>query len=153
MNAHHGHREVWFRPQIQDTDIVLEPCAGQGAFERAFLSNGITNVRSCEITRGQDFFQFTKPVDWLITNPPWSLTRRFLQHSYTVASNSVWLVTISHILALEARLRDMRTAGYGIKEILLCATPPMPWPQSGFQLGVCHLQRGWSGPIQFGNHL
>jgi hypothetical protein len=136
-----------FCPQIQG--IVLEPCAGDGVFVRAFRAVGIPqeNIRTCEIKEGRDFFDFHEHVDWIITNPPWSLIRKFSQHAYTVADNHVWLANINHYVGLEARLRDMRKAGFGIKEILICAAPKAPWPSSGFQLGILHVQKGYSGPV------
>jgi hypothetical protein len=44
----------------------------------------------------------------------------------------------------------MEKAGFGIREVLLCATPPLPWPQSGFQLAAIHLSRGYKGQITWG---
>lgn len=136
-----------FLPLI--TGRVLEPCAGEGAFVRAFITHGLTNIVELELTRGQDFFEYHDHADWIITNPPWSLARRFAQHAYEMADNIVWLINTGHFLGFRARLRDCRNAGFGVKEVLLCNTPPKPWPQSGFQLGALYFQRGWVGPTQF----
>jgi DNA modification methylase len=62
----------------------------------------------------------------------------------------VFLAPINHILGLRVRLADMEQAGFGIKEVLLCKTPPLPWPQSGFQIAAVHLQRGYLGGITWG---
>jgi DNA modification methylase len=103
-----------------------------------------------EITTGSDFFKFNERVDWIITNPPWSLARRFLQHAYEVADSIVFLITLNHVLNVRARIADMEQAGFGIKEVLLCKTPKKPWPQSGFQLAAIHLSRGYTGQITWG---
>jgi len=50
-----------FRPQI--SGCVLEPCSGDGAFLRAFATNGLTNVVNLELSKGQDFLAFSAPVD------------------------------------------------------------------------------------------
>jgi len=51
---------------------------------------------------------------------------------------------------MKARLRDIHQAGFGIKEIVILDTPK-DFPQSGFQLGAFHIQRGYSGSISFLN--
>jgi hypothetical protein len=98
-----------------------------------------------EIKRGRDFFAWTEPVDWIITNPPWSQIRNFLHHAMTLADHVVFLLTINHLWT-KARLRDVREAGFGLREIVLVAMPAS-FPQSGFQLGAVHLARGHRGPI------
>jgi hypothetical protein len=140
-----------FADQVDKNAKVLEPCAGQGAFVRAYKECGFTNIEEKEITRDpkDDFFLYEGKADWIITNPPWSLARRFWQKGYEVADDIVFLITVNHLLALKARLRDMREAGFNIKEIYLVDTPPEPWPQSGFQLGAIHVQRGWTGKLTF----
>ena len=89
-------------------------------------------------------------MEWIVTNPPWSLARRFLQHAYEVADNVVFLIPLNHIVGLRVRIADMERAEFGVKEILLCATPPPPWPPSGFQLAAIHLRRGCRGAIAWG---
>jgi len=67
--------------------------------------------------------------------------------SMEVADHIVFLTTINH-LWLKARLRDIKKAGFGIKEIIIFETPES-FPQSGFQIGVFYLQRGYNGQIEF----
>ena len=68
-----------------------------------------------------------------------------------IADNIVFLITVNHVFT-KARVRDVQQAGFGLKEILLCDTPKNnDWPQSGFQLGAIHYQRGYSGYIQLTN--
>lgn len=135
---------------IPDSATILEPCSGGGAFLRAFEAVGLKNVQSCEISEGKDFFEFKDKVDWVVTNPPWSKMRAFLKHAYTMSDNVLFLVVITHIIGLKARVREMQAAGFGVKEIAwIPDTPPAPWPQSGFQLAANHLQRGYVGDIKF----
>ena len=137
--------------QSQITGKVLEPCegvgVGSGAFTKAFAKYDITDTIALEIRKGLDFFEFNEKVNWIITNPPWSLARKFMKHSFELSENVVLLITLNHVIGLRARLLDMEKAGFGIKEILLCDTPVKPWPQSGFQLGIIHFKKGYSGEI------
>jgi len=122
---------------------ILEPCKGSGNFLKYLPSNSLW----CEISEGKDFMEFDEKVDWIITNPPWSKIRPFIQKSLEVSDNFVFLTTIVH-LWMKARLRDIHQAGFGIKEIALLDTPKN-FPQSGFQLGAFHIQKGYSGSIKF----
>ena len=121
---------------------ILEPCRGEGNFLRALPAG----TEWCEISAGRDFFAWREKVDWIVTNPPWSQIRAFLGHAMTVADNVVFLVTVNHLWT-KARLRDVRQAGFGIRQIVLVEMPES-FPQSGFQLGAIHLARGWTGDIR-----
>jgi hypothetical protein len=115
--------------------VCLEPAMGEGNIYR-FLPAG---ADWCEITRGRDFLAHRKHADWVITNPPFSLFRKFLKHSMEISENIVFLCTINHFF-LRARLRDIKESGFNIREIILCDTPET-FPQSGFQVGVVHLDK------------
>jgi len=128
---------------------VLEPCSGDGAFVRALNKLDDVILDECEIKRGIDFFNYSNKVNWVITNPPWSLARKFAQHSYGLADNIIFLINVGHFLGFRARMKDTRDAGFGVREVLLVDTPPKPWPQSGFQLGAIHFQRGWGEATKF----
>lgn len=122
---------------------VLEPCAGGGAFVRA-----MPGCDAFELALGTDFLEQSGQWDWVVTNPPWSKLRAFLQHSMEVADNVVFLCLVNAVF-MRARYADIQAAGFGIKEVLVVDQPPKPWPQTGFLLGAVHLQRGWTGPTQF----
>jgi len=129
----------YFRPSGR----VLEPCAGTGAFLKYLPPDTFW----CEIKDGKDFFDFRLRVDWIFTNPPWSQIRRFLCHSLELADNICFLLTINHLWT-KARLRDIKEANFGIKEIVIFDTPKT-FPQLGFQMGMIHLQRNYKGDIKF----
>ena len=120
----------------------LEPCCGNGNILR-FLDNSDW----CEISKGKDFFNYNEKVDYIFTNPPWSMIRRFLQHSMKLATNVYFLFTINHLWT-KARLRDIENFQFGIKEICIFDTPK-EFPQSGFQCGMVHLQKNYKGDIKF----
>ncbi len=157
---------------FQPSGRILEPCCGNGSFLRALREHvrlnscslvsirgskqspqlkarssvlGATSVQWTEIKRGRDFFEWDQPVDWIVTNPPWSQIRDFLCHAMEMADHVVFLFTINHLWT-RARLRDIHNADFGIREIVL-VDMPKTFPQSGFQLGAVHLQYGWKGKI------
>lgn len=156
----HGGNDVVYTPDdlalrivryFNPTGKVLEPCYGGGAFGRAFSSCGI-NHDCCEIALGLDFFtadMAPREYEWVITNPPWSQLRPFLQKSMTVSNNVVFLCLVNAFF-MKARVRDIAAAGFALKEILYVDTPPKPWPQTGFQLGAVHVQRGYKGLVKIG---
>ncbi len=125
---------------FQPKGRILEPCCGSGHFLE-FLPG----AEWCEIQQGRDFFDWDQPVDWIITNPPWSQIRPFLAHAMKHADHIVFLMTVNHAWT-KARLRDVRENTFGIREIALLEMPAS-FPQSGFQLGAVYYQRGWQGSI------
>ena len=144
-----GGNDRLFTPPELARDIVahfmpsgkmLEPCRGQGAF-----ADAMPGCDWCEISEGRDFLSFQgHGYDWILTNPPWSRLRQFLQKSMTIANNVVFLCIVQHIY-LTARLRDIENAGFGIVEICSVPFPPPPWQKGGFPLVAVWIRRGWQG--------
>mgnify|MGYP000848416073 CR=1 FL=1 len=125
---------------FKPTGKICEPCKGGGAF---------TDLLDCdwfEIDEGRDFLNASGHWDWIVTNPPWSKIRPFLQKAMEVSDNIIFLCLVNAFW-LKARQEDMKKAGFGIKEILMIDTPPKPWPQTGFSLGAVLIVKGWNGPI------
>ncbi len=124
--------------------VLLDPAYGNGAFFENFPKGAVTDW--CEIAKNKDFFEYKGKVDWVITNPPWSIIKEFLRHAYTLSDNIVFLAPITHFVT-KARLREMKEGSFAIKEILCVPTPKANWPQSGFQLAAVHLKKDYNGPI------
>lgn len=151
-----GNDRVYTPPELaarivnhfQPSGVLMEPCTGKHAFTNAMFPYSQEPVRCCEIDAGTNFL--TSPhlehYDWIITNPPWSQLRAFLNKSMEVADNVVFLCLVNAFF-MKARQQDMKKHGFGMKEILFVPTPPKPWPQTGFSLGAVHIQRGYKGPI------
>jgi hypothetical protein len=120
----------------------LEPCKGGGAFVRAMKKFGITDIDTMEIDEGDDFLNdiLFRQYNWSISNWPWSKFRAFLKGNLRVADNIVTLTTVNHVISLKARLRDIKEAGYFVREILFMDTPK-EFPQSGLALGAILLNK------------
>jgi hypothetical protein len=124
---------------------LLEPAKGTGNFFKELKKFGDTDW--CEISKNKDFMNYNKKVDWIITNPPWSKIRDFLNKSMECSDNVVFLFTINHLWT-KARLRDIEKQNFGICEIIIFDTPKN-FPQSGFQVGCVYLKRYYKGDIKF----
>lgn len=112
---------------------ILEPCRGGGAFTRA-----MPTAEWCELQEGKDFLKHEGQYDWLVTNPPWSKIKHFLDHAVKLQIPNIVLLVNFNALTTKARLRSIYQAGYSIKE-LLCLPTPKAFPQMGFQLAAVHI--------------
>jgi hypothetical protein len=136
----------YFKPQFEHDDFFLDPCYGAGAFLDLLPPNKI----GLEIQDGLDFFQFKDhAVDWVITNPPWSLYELFLLHSFEVSDNVVFLVDLVKVFK-NTRLEDKISKYGGIKEIVHMGTGYRLGFKLGFPVGCIHYQKyHWSGVIKY----
>ena len=122
---------------------ILEPCKGGGAFMRCLPPETMW----CEITEGRDFFAFNEPVDWIITNPPYSLTREFLQHAFRLAHDVVYLLPARNIFSGYGTVREC--AGWGsIAEIRWYGTGARLNFPMGNAISAIHWRKGWRGCIR-----
>ena len=94
---------------IQEGSTILDPCRGEGAFYDNYPENCIKDW--CEIEEGRDFYAYEGNVDWIITNPPYSILDDFMNKAFEVADNIVFLVPLSKMVSSLGRIR--RVLGYG----------------------------------------
>lgn len=132
----------------------LDPCYGQGAFVDALLAEKqrvgkVRDIYGCELSAGADFLRFNvrmnARIDWIVSNPPYSILREWLVKSYAVANDIVYLVQAPRPF-FTALLRDAEQHEFGIKEMCRIETPK-DWrkvmsPFGGGYAAV-HWQRGW----------
>ena len=128
---------------FQPTGLILDPCRGEGAFYDNYDATYPHTKDWCELAEDRDFLKYHRKVDWIVTNPPWSMMQQFLWHGMEISDNIVYLTTINHYTT-KRRIREMREHKFGIKEIYCVTTPKKPWPQLGFQLAAVHTQRGYT---------
>jgi hypothetical protein len=122
---------------------ILDPCKGGGAFYNNFPKRTIKDW--AEIDEGRDFLLYNNYIinhfDWIVTNPPWSKFRAFLNRAMELSDNIVFLCLINAFF-MNARMRDMKEKGFSIKEIVKIENPPKkPWPQTGLALGTVHINK------------
>jgi len=145
-----GHDRVYTPDNVAEDMVryfapsgrILEPARGEGAIYR-FLPPGSD---WCEIIEGRDFFAFTDKVDWIISNPPYSLLREFSRHAFSLADNIVWLIPADRYF--RAWRFVLETYEYGGLQTLR-------WYDSGGRIGfpmgnpvaALHWRRSYSGPI------
>jgi len=94
----------WFKP----TGRILEPCKGFGAI----LTQLPDHAEWCEITQGRDFFDWHEKVDWIISNPPYSGFREWMEHSYEVADNIVYLCPLNKFFNAYGQIEACRKHGW-----------------------------------------
>ena len=129
--------------------VVLEPCRGTGNIYNILVGRkGVTSVPYCEIDEGLDFFDFTDHVDWIVTNPPFSIFDAFLLHSFEVADNVVFFCPLNKVFKSMKIDRAIQSYG-GIKEVLHMGTGSQHGFPFGFPVGCIHYARGYIGGIKY----
>lgn len=126
------------------TGVVLDPCRGLGAFHD-LLPEGSP---WCEITDGIDFFQWEAQCDWVIGNPPYSLTRPWFRHTYDVADQFVYLIPLRNFFSGYGFVRELHEWG-GLREIRTYGTGGRLGFPMGNAVGALHASRGYRGPTTF----
>lgn len=128
-----------FKPQ----GLILEPCRGTGN-----IYNQLPEPKDwCEITQGRDFFSYHRKVDWIITNPPYSIYDKFLQHCFELADNVVLLSPIAKAFK-SMKIEKMVDEYGGLKIIWLIGSGTKCGFAFGFPTGCLHYQRGYKGKIE-----
>ncbi len=139
---------LWLAEKIvkhfKPVGLCLDSCKGDGAFLR-FLPAG---SKWCEISEGRDFFSFSEPVDWIVSNPPYSCLLSWIRHSFTIAENIVYLMPLHRAFASYEFIADVRRFG-GIKEILIIGTGATAGFPFGHCLGAVHYQKNYDGETRW----
>jgi hypothetical protein len=126
--------------EFKPSGSVLEPCKGGGAFLRY-----LPDAEWCEIQEGRDFFDYTKQVDWIVSNPPYSLWDEWIVHSMSIAQNIVYLVPFAKVFKLTT-LRQILHWGGIVKVVNI--TPQSAGFPFGFPCGAFYFRKGYKGPME-----
>lgn len=127
-----------FRPSGR----ILDPCRGDGVFYDL-----MPGCDWCEIREGKDFFLWSEPVDWIVSNPPYSIFSDFLRHSFDVAENIVFLIPTNKVFNSDSMIRAIWKWG-GVVEIYnISGGSALGFP-IGFAIGAVHFKRGYKGDIR-----
>lgn len=120
---------------------LLDPCRGEGVFYNLFPKKA---AYWCEITEGKDFFNWKNPVDWSIGNPPYSLTRKWFRHTYTITEQFLYLIPLRNFFSGYGFVRELHEWG-GLKEIRCYGTGGRLGFPMGNAIGVLHGKRNYCG--------
>jgi len=116
----------------------LDPCMGEGAFFK-YLPSGSD---WCEITRGRNFFSYNNHVDWIVSNPPYSQFNEWLEHSFSLAQNIIYLLPFAKVFKSWGTLMVIKKFG-GIKEVVCFKGGDCGFP-FGFPVGAFHFKQHWN---------
>jgi hypothetical protein len=70
----------------------------------------------CEITENKDFFAFTKRVDCVIGNPPYSMKKKWIQHTMSITDRFCYC--ISPWSLTNTLVKMMKDEGFVITRLL-----------------------------------
>ena len=126
---------------------VLDPCRGTGVFTDLLMNCSSVDIHWCEIDEGKDFFDWKDPVDWVIGNPPYSKTRLWFRHSYTIAQHLLYLVPIRNIFSGYGFIKEIDDFG-GIQEIRVYGTGSRLGFPMGNAIGAFHIEKDYFGPTK-----
>jgi len=122
--------------RYKPSGTVLDPCAGDHAFTKH-----IPDCLWCEIKDGRDFFSWNEPVDWIVGNPPYSILNAWLEHSFRLANDVVYLLPIAKVFGSRKRLLMVKEYG-GIVEVFAPWTGRAVGFEFGWACGAVHFRRG-----------
>lgn len=120
---------------------VLDAFRGKGAFYDNYPADVIKDW--CEIDNGKDFFAYNERVDWIITNPPYSIYDEVMEHSFEIADNIVYLVPLSKVVSSLGRIHKIKEFG-GVPYIYIIGASRCGFP-FGFPACAIHIQKGYEG--------
>jgi len=92
-------------------DEVLDPAIGTGAFHDNYPA--FVTKYQCD-----DFYIWDEPIDWLVTNPPYSHLEGWLIHSFELAQKGVaYLIGLHNITPRRVEIAEKM--GFGVTHIHL----------------------------------
>ena len=81
------------RPAWVDGKIVKEYELWQSMLNRCFSEKYQTRqptYKGCNVS--DNFLNYSFFYDWCISNPPYSIFRKFFEHGFKISDNCVWLI-------------------------------------------------------------
>lgn len=126
---------------------ILDPCRG---LNHVFYDN-IKGCDYCEIQEDVNFFEYTNKVDWIIGNPPYSIFKEWMTHSFEVANNIVYLLPSFKVFNALGLIRLYSKNGW-LKHIRIYDVGTrIPWSRSRPILAV-YWQKGYTGDTSWSSY-
>jgi len=120
---------------------MLDPCRGAGAFWKH-----MPGAEWCEVRDGRDFFAWHEKVDWIVSNPPYSIFADWMAHSLEIAEHIVYLIPLAKVFSVEKRIRDIYRVGGIVETRLYGAGTTLGFP-FGWPCGAVYVRVGYRGPM------
>ena len=99
---------------LEPSDILLEPFSGKDAFYNNFPKEN--KKLWCEIDRDSDFLDFEGQVDWIITNPPYSIFNKVIDKIISTSKKGFCLL-LNNLTLTPPRLNNINNQGFYISFI------------------------------------
>jgi hypothetical protein len=93
---------------FEDGDMVLDAARGGGVFYNNFPDN--VHKDWCEIDDGRDYLLYQGQVDWVVTNPPFSVLNSWFRKTCDVAEKGFAFIQTLHSITPK-RLEYLRSRG------------------------------------------
>lgn len=113
---------------IDKSFLILEPCCGEAnAIVKVLQEKGFTNTVSHDMNiDGIDFLKYNEKVDYLITNPPYSLAYEFIQKAKIITDKQFsMLLPLSYLHGKKRYDNIWLDQNFPLKEIYVFTRYPM----------------------------
>ena len=125
----------WGEATFKDGDGNDEPYEGWLIDTYVMKGEGDSRRSVFETTRR------LKPGEWIVTNPPYSIYDKFMDHCFESAINVCVLVPFSKVASSMKRVKNYKEKGFGIKKIWFVSAGRCGFP-FGYPCGFVWFQRG-----------
>lgn len=99
---------------VKEDDNILDPFYGDGRYYDAYSTYYPNNKKDfTEIQLGRDFFEYDKPAEVIISNPPYSLLDKVLEKCVSLNSRVISFLISQHNLTPK-RMEYMASKGYKV---------------------------------------
>lgn len=128
---------------------ILDPCRGLNKVFHNLLPIG---TDYCEIQEGINFFDYDKQVDWIVGNPPYSIFNDWMEKSFEISENILYLVPTFKIFNALGLCRMYKDKGW-IKHIRFYDTGKnIEWSRSRPIVAV-HFQQNYVGDTSWSHFI
>jgi len=100
-------------------DIVLDPCSGRNKVWYSNFPRYTVNLE-CEIEEGNNFFEYSKPVDWCVSNPPFTNGVLFVEKAMSLVKKGIAYLgnhNFINSLFLPSRMEKYKSFGFTMSNI------------------------------------
>jgi len=131
----------FFKP----SGTILEPSKGTGVFMKYLPPD----AEWCEIREGKDFYAYGKQVDWIIGNPPYKQFFEFMDHSFDIAKDIVFLLPADKPFNVFSTVKMIHDKGGIVHARFYGDGRTVGFPEIHRPVTAFHFRTGYSGSMGF----